>query len=508
VLFSPQVKARIYRHKTKQNKILIFEISALISNSPLFFCHHGIERIIEPIKTTIRMKHPALSFLLFAFATLIFNCLFWNSKAYAAIDAYRNTKPTNAMNDPQQQQEQPTVVICGGGPGGLLASVLLNNIGIKSTIVEQAVETSPWGIKSYSIILNEKGKDSLERGKCLEAAIEAGQERKFTVIFNPTTGETKGLPKIPPNLSITRHLLVQCIERIAVGLPHVTFRKGVGVSGVVSENGATDLRIDLKDGTSIHATHVIGADGKWSNVRRSHPSFSSTMVTCPSSAVHMTMAGIPEGWDSNGTYILKPTNEECKFYIIASALPDDCEMSITMVYFDQALEKYPWLEPPESATPKNYNEGWNNGETETIPNAENSKLAHHMKTLFEEELPAFSALLDDEVYRTAVVRRRATWLQMEAQDGKAVTYSSNDGRVSLIGDAAHAMTASIGEGCNTALDSAVKLVDSIVETMKEKDETSCTTNTLSLAFKRYGSSRPKECISIQELSASRSTLKN
>jgi hypothetical protein len=105
-----------------------------------------------------------------------------------------------------------------------------------------------------------------------------------------------------------------------------------------------------------------------------------------------------------------------------------------------------------------------------------------MKTLFEEELPAFSNLLDDEVYRTAVVRRRATWLQMEAQDGKAVTYSSNDGRVSLIGDAAHAMTASIGEGCNTALDSAVKLVDSIIETMKEKDETSCTSNTMSLVY--------------------------
>jgi hypothetical protein len=84
----------------------------------------------------------------------------------------------------------------------------------------------------------------------------------------------------------------------------------------------------------------------------------------------MNLAIIPEGWDSNGTYIIKPNNENCKFYIIASALPDDCGMSISMIYFDQALERYPWLEPPESAAPRNYNEGWNSGENETIPTAE------------------------------------------------------------------------------------------------------------------------------------------
>lgn len=465
------------------------------------------------------MKNRTTSCLLFAVTAFVFNVRLWNldyAKAYGIIPTHNinnnNKQPPSikrggGISKDMVNKQEPNVVVCGGGPGGLLASILLNNIGIKSTVVEQAAVTNPWGIKSYTLILNDKGKESLDRCGCLESAIEAGLERHFTGIFNPTTGVTMKIPKKSPNLAISRHSLVKCIEDVASDLPNVTLRKGVGVSGVTNYEDL-GLRVELEDGTSISATHVIGADGKWSNVRQSYPSFLATMVTCPSSAVHMNMTGIPEGWEENGTYLIKPTNDDCKFYIIASP---NCGTSITMVYYDQTVETYPWLAPPMNIKPKNYNEGWKDSFQEIRKGsensaAENSELSDHMKTLFEEELPAFSALLDDKVYRTAVIKRRVTWLQMEAQEGKKVTYSSEDGRISLIGDAAHAMTPSIGEGCNTALDSAVKLVDNVIATMKEKEETSCTTSTMSLAFMRYGSSRPKECISLQELSASRSAL--
>ncbi len=465
------------------------------------------------------MRNPNSSFYLFAIAVLTFNFIFWNGRAHGTTDAYsnNNARPTNGLRRLEQDSraisknlQQPNVVICGGGPGGLLASVLLGNIGIKSTVIEQSTESTPWGSKSYTIVLNEKGKESLDRGGCLEAATMAGQERHFTAIVNPTTGAIQRIPKDPPNLAITRHLLVESIERIASACPNVTFKKGVEVSGVTSD-ADSNLLIELQDGTTVHGTHVIGADGKWSNVRRSFPFFSSTMVTCPSSAVHMTMAEIPSGWDSNSTYLARPMNKESKFYIIFSSLPGDSGMSLSMVYFDEMLEKHGWLEPPESFPPANFNEGWSdppNGSTEnkTTQSLETNEFANNIKALFEQEMPAIAALLHDEVYRTAARRRRATWLQMHESEGNPVTYASKDGRVSLIGDAAHAMTASIGEGCNTALESAVKLVDSVIETMKEKDEVACTAKTLSLAFTRYGSSRPRECISIQELSASRSSL--
>jgi len=418
-----------------------------------------------------------------------------------------------------EQQQEPNVVICGGGPAGLLASVLLNNAGIKSTVVEQATETKAWGTKSYTMVLNDKGQGALERGGCLEAATEVGQIRPFIGLFNPTNGEMKRIPKKSPNLAITRHLLVRCLEEIVSDLLNVTVRKGVGVSGVTASNDGGDddgvgLRVDLEDGTSISATHVIGADGKWSNVRRSIPSFLGTIVTCPSAAISMHLPNIPEGWESDSTYLIKPTNEECKFYIIVSALPKNQSMSLSMVYYDQTVEKYPWLAPPMSGKLVDQYEGWdgtfkNGGQNSDLENdstAEHLDLSDQLKQLFEEELPAFSVLLNDEVYRTAVMRRRATWLKMKARDGQMVTYSSEDGRVSLIGDAAHAMTASTGEGCNTALESCVDLVENVISTMKEKEETSCTVDTMSLAFTRFGTSRPKECISVQELAASKSML--
>ena len=101
---------------------------------------------------------------------------------------------------------------------------------------------------------------------------------------------------------------------------------------------------------------------------------------------------------------------------------------------------------------------------------------------------------------------RTSWLKMSAAEGKEVTYdTSEDGRVALIGDAAHAMTPSLGEGCNTAMDSAVKLVDCVSAVMKEKGEETCSVESMSEGLKRYGVMRPKEVQPIQEMSAARNT---
>jgi hypothetical protein len=232
------------------------------------------------------------------------------------------------------------------------------------------------------------------------------------------------------------------------------------------------------------------------------------MATCPSFGVNMVTSFVPEGWKTDGTYIIKPA-DECMFHIIASPLPGNGGLSLSMVCYDETVEKYPWLAPPLDLTPKDYGKGDWRDEYSATSSAETSDLdlADHLEDLFHTEIPAFLVAVGKETLRTARINRRVTWLQLSAtEEGAEVTYSTEDGRVALIGDAAHTMPPTLGEGCNTALESAVKLADAISSAMKENVETSCTIDTMGKGLARYGVSRPKEAQPIQDMSAARCAL--
>lgn len=449
--------------------------------------------------------------------------------------------PNSTTNRP------PKVVICGGGPAGILASILLhNNVpGIDSiTVLEKAPEPDEWSSKSYAMVCGEKGQAALSRGGpgCLERALNAGNVRKSIYVVDGVGGGLKSIPRqqSTPGIGFSRPLLVECLEKFASdSCRGVTLRRGVGVTKVTQRNdgrsGVVDpdendngyLQVHLDDDTVLSATHVIGADGKWSKVRQSFSSLNSqaTMVTCPSFGVSLYVppsSAIVSDWKDDGTYVVRPP-EECKFYIIVSHLPAAAGggMSLSMVCYDQTVEKYPWLEPPADLKPGEYGQGGWMDDHSAIPAGTDSSsvtsegeekvnsLSKHLEELFQEVIPAFHSLLSKEVYNSARINRRVTWLKTEGgAEDKDVSYSTEDGLVTLIGDAAHAMTPSMGEGGNCAMESAVKLVDAVISTMEEKEESICTVHTMSQAFIKYGLSRPKEVQPIQEMSAARNSKKN
>merc|ERR1740124_2167002 len=113
----------------------------------------------------------------------------------------------------------PHVVISGGGPGGLLTSILLNNIGIRSSVIEEAKDPDEWSSKSYAMSLNERGKDALNRGGCLESVMQVGNEKKFSYFVDGKTGDVKTIPRAMPSIGLSRPLLVECIEKAAKDLP-------------------------------------------------------------------------------------------------------------------------------------------------------------------------------------------------------------------------------------------------------------------------------------------------
>lgn len=446
----------------------------------------------------------------------------------------------------------PRVLISGGGPCGLLASILLSDIGISSIIIERTKGTEEWNDdKSYTLVLNDRGIRSLERAgrECIEYARDVGNGRNFVYLFDGNTGEIRALPKVPGGLGFTRPLLVKCIEGAISSRPNIDIRRGVGVSSVdVAEMDGGDegddddddgssssgsLRVRLEDGTVILASHVIGADGKWSNVRGSIPCLNSmgAMITCPSFGVHMNSASTPKGFNADGTYVINP-RRECMFYVIASSRPssDGGGCSISMVCYDETLMRYPWLDPGLYHDRESEEASWEREHRMSLPSEEgdtdavvesndderttrSATLSRRLRGMFAEEMPEFHKFLDDDAYRTARVNRRTTWLRMSANtndadaDAASARYSTSDGRVALIGDAAHAMTPSMGEGCNYALESAVRLVDDISAVMKERGETTCGVDAMSEGFVRYGSSRPSECIPAQEESQARNIFR-
>jgi len=435
---------------------------------------------------------------------------------------------------PLQQHASPRVIVIGGGPGGLIVSILLNNIGINTTVLEEARGPDEWSSKSYAMSLNERGKAALDRAGCLESAMRVGNEKTCSYFVDGITGDIKTIPRREdtPSLGLSRPLLVECIEGVATDLSsRVTLRKGAGCSHVTEDGGEPGLlRVHLEDGAVISgATHVVGADGKWSNVRQSFPELDcqANLVSCTGFGVLMFGESIPKGFEKNdGTYVIFPPtvaadNGESPssapppppdFYIIASHLANGGGMSIAMVCSDNITKKYPWLQPEADPKPNDLVKGgWEDEislekEKLTVPIKDftNDDLANKLERLFHETVPAFHAILDKRFYKNARINRRASWLQMSPAEGTTiVSYSTEEGNVALVGDAAHAMTASMGEGGNCAMESAVKLVDAVILAMEEKGETDCTVDTMNEAFLKYGTSRPREVQPVQEMSAAR-----
>jgi len=371
----------------------------------------------------------------------------------------------------------PKVIICGAGPAGLLTSILLHSIiGVESIVLEKAsAEPDKWSSKSYSIICNERGQSALSRGNCLTSVMKiSGTKKPNVYLMDGASGgmKTTTRQQSTPGIGLSRPLLVKCLETIVSNsCPGVTLRRGAGVSNVTYNNGSGNgngndnshlVQVHLDDGTVLSATHVIGADGKWSKVRESFSSLKSqaTMVTCPSFGVSLYIppSDVPPEWKDDGVYVVKPP-EECMFYIIVSLLPPAAGggASLSMVCYDQTVEKYPWLEPPADLKSGEYGKGGWMDETSAIPigildsSSLNSKgeqsentLSRNLEELFQEVIPAFHALLSKEVYNSARINRRVTWLKAEGSgEGKEVSYSTEDGLVALVGDAAHAMTASM-----------------------------------------------------------------
>jgi 2-polyprenyl-6-methoxyphenol hydroxylase-like FAD-dependent oxidoreductase len=123
-----------------------------------------------------------------------------------------------------------------------------------------------------------------------------------------------------------------------------------------------------------------------------------------------------------------------------------------------------------------------------------------LRTLLAAEFPEVAALIPDAAAPTlldASLSTRSTWGDLEG------TFDAVHGTVALVGDSAHSMTASIGEGCNCALESAVAL-DAALGPPCTQDAGPPSPEALSEAFRCYGRERPAAVREVQLRSAAAS----
>jgi len=428
--------------------------------------------------------------------------------------------------------EEPTVLISGGGPAGLLTALLLAQHSIPSTIIEKSAEADEWNSRSYSISMKDNGRLALQNVPGVwEAITEAAMLRTGVHITLNNEGKQMKLPVVPAQYSIARPLLIQCLESFASDSERITIQRGVtvvGLSPTTNTSATVDeydtdeqppqvVQVKLSDGTTKSVTHVIGADGKWSAVRQSISVLADSfrVTTEPSWGLSLILPKVPTGWDVNAYHVFKPTTDKLPMYVLGSILSTG-KVSVSIVCYTQVLDRYPFVAPPADDDDTNgtmkdwsleYTYSTSPDTTNTVDGDDERDSKIH--AMLHYEFPAFHQVLAEMGELDPIkINRNVSWLENiaagateeeggETKNDGVVTYSAMNGRVALIGDAAHGMTPSTGNGCNCALESAAELVAAIKEIPAsdgQVEQPVISVQSISNAFAYYGTKRPQEVI--------------
>jgi 2-polyprenyl-6-methoxyphenol hydroxylase-like FAD-dependent oxidoreductase len=302
-------------------------------------------------------------------------------------------------------QDHPLrVIIAGGGIGGLSAAIALRGQGHEVVVLERAPRLDPAGA---GITLFANAMDALGRLGVAQAVAAAGAAATQSAIL---TSDGRDLTRLPADLlegavAVHRYHLQAALLAAAREV-----RLGVEIASV--DQTADGVVARTADGAEEHGDLLIGADGVWSSVRAAvapaSPRYSGYTAWRGVSPVAIETGHLTESWGAGERFGLVDIGPGTYWFATANTpegetdQPGERKVDLIRRFAD-------WHAPVEAvldATPDR-------------------------------------AILRNDVYFLDPLPR---WSQ---------------GRIVLIGDAAHATTPGVGQGAAQAIEDAVVLADEL-----------------------------------------------
>lgn len=327
------------------------------------------------------------------------------------------------------------VVIIGAGPAGLLlAHYLARRSEYKVHLCERRSQDSLTGItgkRTFPISLQERGRKALRGIPGLESAIATESVFCQGSIIYRQQKKPRKIKRKKPLLTIERNLLVNLLLQELTKAENLNPVKIHWDSECVQINKipkTVTLQHSEGDDFTLHYDILIGADGATSYIREY---LSQGNLHCEESyvpnaykSVFLNRCNPQEGVELEPDYIHGASlNNETRVLLVPQ--PDN-QLNGTLI-FDAENN------PLESFSTK-----------------------EEVMDFFEQNFPVFYPLMPEEEAEALLQRPvgRVLTVQCDRFDG-------NDS-ILLIGDAAHAVSPSIGQGCNAALED-VHILNQLLE---------------------------------------------